>query len=72
MQIARRIFLKVAKGPQCERDIYRAVGLRADPCRELLDFLESVDMLCCQERKWRQVEGAVFSDSIRHQLALAG
>lgn len=70
-EIARKIFFKVMHSPLCDRDIYRALSIQAAMCRELLSIMEEQGMLRCQEQKWRCVEGAEFSDSIRHRLALA-
>lgn len=70
-EIARKIFFKVLGGPLNDRDIYRALSIRAELCRELLRVMEEVGVLQQDAKRWECVEGAVFSDSIRDRLALA-
>ena len=72
MMIAQKIFFKVEQGPLSDRDIYRALSIQAAICKELLWMMEADGMLCRNEQKWGRVEGAVFSDSLRNRLALAG
>lgn len=70
MEMARKIFFIVSQGPRSARDIYRALSLPAEPCQQLLRFLESQQLLSREEKEWRSVEGAVFTDSIRSSMAL--
>jgi hypothetical protein len=70
MQIARRIFLRLADGRMTNRDIYRNLGIPAALCEELLWEMEASGTLHRVRRKWERVEGGTFPDPHGKHLPL--